>query len=123
MADLLRKGAVWLEQMRHTHCSSQVEYRRDGDGHQVQATFGRTTYEVSDESGLNVGAHVWDFLILAEVLTALLPGDPAPADVIVADCRRYEVMALGDDTRGWRWSDPYRTTFRIHTRDIGPDEC
>jgi hypothetical protein len=119
MADLLRQGAAWLEQMRTAHCSSPVEYRRNGDVHPVQATFGRTAYEVADESGLTVGSHVWDFLILA----AALPGvEPEPGDLIVANGRRYEVMALGEDTKGWRWSDPYRTTYRIHTRDIGPSD-
>lgn len=118
MADLLRQGAAWLEQMRTAHCASQVEYRRNGDVLQVQATFGRTTYEVADESGLTVGAHVWDFLILADDLGF----EPEPGDMIVANGRRYEVMALGEDFRGWRWSDPYRTTFRIHTRDIGASD-
>jgi len=25
-------------------------------------------------------------------------------------------MALGDDIKGWRWSGPAHTTYRIHTR-------
>src|SRR5690554_6438152 len=116
MADLLRQGAAWLEQMRAAHCSSPVEYRRNSDVHPVQATFGCTSYEVADESGLTVGSHVWDFLILADDLGF----KPEAGDTIVANGRQHEVMALGEDTKGWRWSDPYRITYRIHTKDIGP---
>jgi hypothetical protein len=113
--DLLRQGSRWLEQMRTSHCSSPVEYHRPPDVFDIQATFGRTAYEVADESGLTVGGGVWDFLILAADLAV----EPEPGDLIGADGRRYEVMALGEDLRGWRWSDPYRTTYRIHTREIG----
>lgn len=120
MGDLLRQGSQWLERMRTAHCASPVEYRRppEAEMRHVQATFGRTAYEIADESGLTVGSHVIDFLIRADALPGL---EPEPGDVIAADGRRYEVMALGEDVRGWRWSDPYRTTYRIHTREIGAD--
>ncbi len=118
MGDLLRQGSHWLEQQRAAHCSSQVTYRREATQLPVAATFGRTRYEVADESGLTVGAQVADFLIAAEDLGPTF-SEPQPGDVIVADGRLYEVMALGPDFRGWRWSDPYRTTMRIHTKDVG----
>jgi len=116
MADLLRQGSQWLEQMRTAHCSSPGEYRRPPDAYTVSATFGRTGFEVADESGLTINAHVWDFLILA----AALGFDPEPGDLIAANGRRYEVMNLGGEGC-WRWSDPYRQTYRIHTKDIGAD--
>lgn len=115
MGDLLRSGLQWLEQQRAAHCSSPVTYRREAVAKTVNATFGRTDYEVATEGGLNVGAHAWDFLVLADDLGF----EPEPGDVIEADGRRFEVMPLADDVRGWRWSDPYRTTFRIHTKEIG----
>ena len=115
MTDLLRQGSEWLEQMRTEHCSSPVYYEHDGQITSVNATCGRTDYEIATESGLKIGSHVWDFLILAEALDF----EPEPGDVIEADNRRYEVMALGDDVRGWRWSDPYRKTYRIHTKEVG----
>ncbi|MHB1158228.1 MAG: hypothetical protein ACYC26_15495 [Phycisphaerales bacterium] len=120
MPDLLRQGAVWLEQMRTTHCTSVVTYRAPDstpDTYSVNATYGKTEFEVVDESGLTVGAHMWDFLILA----AELPGvEPSPGHVITADGRNFEVLPLGADFRGWRWSDAYRQSYRIHTKDIGP---
>ena len=115
MPDLLRQGSQWLESMRETHCSSPVEYRRPPDAVTVSATYGKTDVELADESGLTVRSHVWDFLILADALG----WEPEPGDVIVADGRRYEVMNLGGEGC-WRWSDPYRQTYRIHTKDIGP---
>jgi len=114
MADLLRTGSQWLEQMRTSHCSSPVEYRRNGQAIEVQATFGRTRFEVADESGLTIQAQVWDFLIGADVLDF----EPEPGDVIAANGRAYEVMNLAGDGC-WRWSDPYRQTYRIHTKDVG----
>lgn len=118
MDDLLRQGSHWLEQQRTAHAASPVTYRRDATELPVAATFGRTRYEVADESGLTVGAQVTDFLILADDLSPTF-SEPQPGDVILADGRRCEVMALGQDFRGWRWSDPYRTTMRIHTKDVG----
>jgi len=116
VTDLLRQGSQWLEQMRTAHCSSPVEYRREPDAVTVSATYGRTEAEVADESGLTVTSHVWDFLILADELAL----EPEPGDVIATDGRRYEVMNLGGEGC-WRWSDPYRQTYRIHTREIGAD--
>jgi hypothetical protein len=114
MGDLLRQGSQWLEQQRDAFCSSPVTYLRDIVSYPVNATFGRTNYEVADDYGATIQTHVVDFLILAESL----PFEPEPADVIVADDRKYEVMNLGGEGC-WRWSDPYRTTMRIHTKDVG----
>ncbi len=114
MGDLLREGSQWLEQQRTTHAASSVEYRRPPDSVTVPATFGRTRVELSDASGLTLISSVWDFLIRA----ADLGLEPEPGDVIVADGHAYEVMNLGGEGC-WRWSDPYRITYRIHTKDIG----
>lgn len=117
MADLLRQGAQWLEQMRKTHCSSTVEYHHGAQTLSVSATFGKTGIEVTDESGITVDAHVWDFLIQADDLGF----EPTPGDTVVADGRQYEVLPIAGE-RCWRWSDPYRVTYRIHTKDIGAEQ-
>jgi hypothetical protein len=94
-----------------------VTFRRSGAADlQLNATYGKTNYEVVDESGFTTGGHVWDFLILAVDLFGI---EPRPGDVIVVDGRQFEVLALGQDFRGWRWSDPYRQTYRIHTKHVG----
>ena len=117
MGDLLRQGGQWLEQQRTAHCSSQVTYCREAVELVVNATFGRTEYEVEDEYGLRVGAQVTDFLILAEEFSPTFD-EPEAGDQIVADGRLYEVMPLSGQGH-WRWSDPYRITMRIHTKDMG----
>jgi hypothetical protein len=116
LADLLRKGSQWLVNMMEAHCSSSVGYRRGKDTRTVNATYGKTDVELADESGLTINSHIWDFLIHADALGF----DPEPGDVIAANGRRYEVMNLGGDGC-WRWSDPYRDMYRIHTKDIGAD--
>lgn len=116
MTDMLQDGLTWLDSQRVAHMSSQVAYRRDPDEVTVKATFGKTDVEIADESGLTIQAQVWDFLIAAEELGL----EPEPGDVIAANGRKYEVMNLGGEGC-WRWSDPYRMTCRIHTKDIGPD--
>ena len=81
----------------------------------IDATFGRTACEVEDARGLRVGAEVIDFLVSAEAF----PFDqPEAGDQIVADGVVYEVMDLAGQGH-WRWSDSYRTTMRIHTKDMG----
>ena len=118
MPDLLRDSASWLAQQRGDHLTSLVVYERsDGLIINVPATKGKTDYEVGDASysGATLRAHVIDFLITSEVLGF----DPQAGDVIVADGRRYEVMDLAGQG-AWRWSDPYSTTYRIHTKDTGP---
>jgi hypothetical protein len=119
MPDLLRQGVTWLNQMRDTHCASEVVYRRGDETWIAVATLGQTQVEIGADVGATVTSHVRDFLVSA---SALPLGEPRVGDVIESDVRRYEVIALGDDLRGWRWSDPFRTTYRIHTQDVGPIE-
>jgi hypothetical protein len=116
VANLLQDGLAWLEQQRTAHMTSPVTYRRAGQADaEVQATFGKTDYEVADGYGAMIRSHVIDFKILADELGF----EPQASDVIVADGRKYEVLAIAGEE--WRWSDPYRTTFRIHTKDIGDE--
>jgi hypothetical protein len=125
MPDLLRQGSQWLESMRETHMTSPVTYRRAGQADaEIPATWGKTDLEVADDYGATIRTHVIDFLILADTLGS----EPQAGDVIVAPLtgsgqatgRKFEVMDLAGQGC-WRWSDPYRTTFRIHTKDVGAD--
>ena len=118
--DLLRQGSQWLEQKRAAYCASPIEYRRPPESTVVSATYGKTDVELADESGLTIRSYVWDFLVLA---SDLQPRGwvPEPGDIIAADGQLFEVMNLAGEGC-WRWSDPYRMTYRIHTREIGQDE-
>ena len=119
MTDLLKQGSDWLESTRDSYLASQILYRRGVTTATVNATFGKTDYEVEDDYGLSVGTSIVDFLILAASLSVFV--EPKSGDQIVYDGRVYEVMSLLGQGN-WRWSDSYRTTMRIHTKDIGNEE-
>ncbi len=117
MGDMLRQGNEWLQQQRAAHMASPVTYRRAGQPDKVVvATFGKTDYEVADDYGATIQTQVIDFLILASELEF----PPQAGDVIVANNSNYETMSLAGQGC-WRWSDSYKITYRIHTKDTGPD--
>lgn len=119
MGDLLKQGCQWLEQQRSSHCSSPVTYRRGETELPVSATLGQTRYEVEDEYGLRIDAHATDFLIRAADLIPTF-GQPQLGDRIVSEGVVYEVLDLAGQGH-WRWSDPYRTTIRIHAKEVGTE--
>ena len=128
MADLLEQAAGWLDGMRTAHLSRPVVYCRpsagSGQGAEVEvaATIGKTVFEIDDGSGAVERFESRDFLIAASAL--VLGGDttlPQPGDKVTesADGKTlvYEVMAPGKEPC-WRYSDPYRRTLRIHTKQV-----
>ena len=126
MTDLLRQASQWLGDMLAQHASSQVTYRRGETELEVNATFGRTEYEVEDDYGLRVGAEVTDFLVLGSDLSPTF-GEPEPGDQVVVPSAGsgqadvvHEVMSLAGQGH-WRWSDPHRTTMRIHAKETGSE--
>ncbi len=122
--DLLAQGSAWLEATRKASCSSPVTYIRGNASVQVQATIGATDFQMDNGDGLIETFQTRDYLIQSADL--VLAGEevlPARGDKIqetVADPAggvtfTYEVLAPGS-TAVWRYSDPYRTTLRIHTK-------
>ena len=114
MSDMLRTGLQWLEQQRNSHMSSAITYTRGETSIEVVATHGKTDYTAVDGSGFEIAGHVNDFLILAASFTF---DEPEVGDQIATDNGTYEVMQIAGDGH-WRWSDPYRATIRVHTREI-----
>jgi len=122
VADLLEHGAAWLEGQRTKHLARPVLYERGAASVEVQATVGRTLFEVTDDYGVVQRTESRDFLILAADLTlggaAVLPerGDRVRE---TQDGRTYvyEVMAPGKEPP-WRFSDAYRRTLRVHTKQV-----
>lgn len=123
MADVLETASAWLARMQRQHAATTVLYHRGDLSAPVSATIGRTTFEVDDGYGVLVRYHSRDFLVPVE---ELLLGDnrvaPERGDRIqeMQDgvTYVYEVTAPGKDPP-WRYSDPYRRTFRIHTKMVG----
>jgi hypothetical protein len=122
MTDLLQKSSQWLEQKRTQHASRTVAYARGALTAQLPATIGKTVFEVDDGYGVLVSHESRDFLVLATDL--ILDGQtvlPQRGDRIKETQGTvvfiYEVTTPGKEPV-WRYSDPYRQTLRIHTKQI-----
>jgi len=126
MSDLLEAGAIWLESMRTKHMSKSVMYCRGGESVILPATIGRTVFEVERETGAYEPYESRDFLISAADL--ILSGEPVlpvlgdiVKETVDGKVYEYEVMAPGSEPC-WRWSDTYRHTLRIHTKQTDVKE-
>ena len=122
MADLLQKASDWLEDMRTKHASRLVTYKRGAETIVVSATIGRTVFTIDEGMGVSTEYEARDFLILAQEL--VLGGErtlPQRGDRIQEpqgdQTIEYEVLAPGKEPC-WRYSDPFRKTLRIHTKQV-----
>jgi len=120
MTDLLETASNWLEDQRTKHATRTVTYRRGNDTVQVLASIGRTVFEIDDDYGVLKKIESRDFLILAaDLVLAGVTVIPQRGDEIEETqgtvTFTYEVMAPGKEPH-FRYSDPYRMTLRIHTK-------
>lgn len=125
MVDLLQTGSDWLADQLKTHASRVVVYRRGVDEVTVQATIGRTLFEVDNGFGIVERTESRDFLVpAADLVLAGSPALPERGDRIRETQGTttfvYEVMAPGKEPH-WRYSDPYRRTLRIHTKHVATE--
>jgi len=123
--DLLQQGSDWLQEMRHTHASQPVTYSRGGEQVVLNATIGKSSYEVDDEYGLRVKAEMVDFLIRVEDLVmATQKTFPQAGDQIRVirgeQTIVLEVMALAGQGC-WRYADSFGQTIRIHSKQVGTE--
>ena len=122
MGDMLQQAVDWLDGQRVAHLSKPVTYRRDDSSLEVAATVGRTVVEIDDGYGAIERFESRDFLIAAaELAINSQPFEPAAGDLIAETVGQqtfvYEVLAPGKEPC-WRYSDPYRKTLRIHTKQV-----
>jgi hypothetical protein len=125
MADLLQQGAAWLEGMRHLHASRPVTYRRGVASVALNATVGRSVFQVATTDGLVETVERRDYLIRAadlvldRALTTPAVGDRI-RETIGTRVEVYEVMGAGQE-KHFRKSDPDGLTLRIHTAHVGAE--
>ena len=124
--DLLESSSAWLEDQREQHLTRPVVYQRGTDTVEVNATIGRTVFAVDDGTGAALRIESRDYLIRASHL--VLDGQralPRRGDQIheMQDgvIFVYEVMAPGQEPC-WRYSDPYRRTLRVHTKQVDQEQ-
>ena len=122
MTDILESAGDWLARKMKVHASRPVTYRRGQSSVSLQATIGRTEFEITGEFGVVEKAESRDFLIQAADLS--LDGvatQPKRGDQIHETQGNttfiYEVMAPGKEPH-WRYSDQYRKVLRVHTKQI-----
>ena len=126
MQDLLQSGQDWLADQLHEHIATEVTYRRGADETIIRATIGRTLLKLDD--GYGGVRMVWtdrDYLIRAADL--VLGGNPVQPqrgdqirEVVGTTTLVYEVLTPGDEPP-WRWADPHRQMFRIHTKHVATE--
>jgi len=122
VADLLEQSSAWLEDQREKFMSRTVIYQRGADTVEVTATIGQTVFAVDNGEGAALQVESRDYLIRAAHL--VLDGGPVLPrrgdriqELQDGVMFTYEIMAPGDEPV-WRYSDPYRRTLRIHTKQI-----
>jgi hypothetical protein len=122
MTNLLERASTWLEDQRTRHASRVVTYVRGSRTLDVSATIGKTLFEVDDGYGVLLRHESRDYLVLADDL--VLDGQPIVPqrgdrvrEVQGSTTFVYEVTAPGKEP-AWRYSDPYRKTLRIHTKQV-----
>jgi len=120
--NLLQWGSDWLQTQLFAYCSGSVVYHRDGDSVEVTATIGRTEFEIETEFGVHEKIESRDFLVpAAELVLAGVWTLPKRGDRIHETMGTtlfvYEVMAPGKEPH-FRYSDAFRKTLRIHTRQV-----
>ena len=119
MTDLIASGAAWLSGQLKEHVSQSVTLRRGVQSTSgISATIGNTTFEAHDEVGSIVQIQSRDYLIeAADYAIAGQATLPRRDDVIVeSDGSEFEVLPI--EGVYWRWSDPYRTRLRVHTKQV-----
>lgn len=120
MADLLEDSSAWLAGMNRRYRGRSVVYARAGTSAEVTATVGKTAFEVPSDYGIPETLETRDYLIAVSDLAAF--GEPAPGDQVQetlnGQVEIFEVMAPASQPH-FVFSDPYRQTFRIHTKHVG----
>jgi hypothetical protein len=126
--NILEDGAQWLADQMEAYVSSSVVYVRGSQQCQLDASLGRTQFEVTDQVGMlqNVDSH--DFILRSAEM--LFDGEqfiPKAFDSIHivrgGVTHQYTVVQYGNslDSPGqiYRWCDPFGKQIRVHTRYEG----
>ena len=124
---MFKRGMAWLEEQRVGCMSETVTYHRGTDWVEVQATIGKTEFEVDKGTGILQRIESRDFLILAaDLILAGQEIEPQRGDRIRETCGDkvyvYEVLAPENEDC-WRHSDPFKKTLRIHTKQVDVEDA
>lgn len=107
-----------LRTVQDEFLASEAEYVRTGGGARtVRAVPGRTVFRSVNDVGAWIRIETRDFIVAAKELDE----PPQAGDIVRFRGAEYEVLSPNGEP-AWRWSDPYRTAYRIHTKHTGGEE-
>ena len=113
---MLEQAMKALRLVQSEVLSKEVTYRHGTETVVIRAVPGQTLFRAENEYGQWVRTQRRDFIIE----DGQFPFFPERGDVIEFAGREFEVLAPNDEPV-WRWSDPYHTALRVHTKLIGGD--
>ena len=99
-----------------------VRYSRGSQSVELPATVGSSDFQVETSVGAIETFESRDYivraadLVLADQLITPQRGDTI-SETQAGVTYTYEVLAPGAE-QCWRWSDPYRVSMRIHTKQV-----
>lgn len=96
--------------------ASDIVYRHGGRDYPLKAVAGKTLFRVQNDCGEYIRTESRDFIVRSDALGF----EPETGDTVEFKGGVYEVLAPGGESV-WRWSDPYKTALRIHTKYTGGD--
>ena len=111
---MLEQAMKALRLVQSEVLSKEVTYRHGTETVVVRAVPGTAAFRAENEYGRWVRIQVRDFIVQDGQFAFF----PERGDVIEFAGREFEVLAPNDEPV-WRWSDPYHTAMRIHTKLIG----
>lgn len=106
--NILQKASKYIDDVRNKSLTVDISYNDEA----VKATLGKTIFKIQNEFGV-VYIESPDFLISVSALLDV----PAKGDAITVGDDEYEVLAP-DNEPVWRYTDAYKTTYRIHTKKV-----
>lgn len=115
--NLFEKARNWLPGMVQAAAGETVTYARGAEAITLTAVLGQTTVAGGVEGASRIVVSDRDYLIKVADLTF---GVPAVGDRITAtvngEAVAFTVQDLESGEPAWRYSDPARTTWRIHVK-------
>lgn len=122
MANLFQKAKTWLPAQTEAAAGAPVAMTRSGTTATLTAVIGRTVYAVNRPDGARIEFGERDFLVTAAELVAANATWTVPAVgdrfVVSGETVTYECKPPATGEPAWRWSDPLKTTFRIHAVEV-----
>lgn len=118
MSDKIQTGAAWLASKRSSYLSQTVTYRRGG----YTVSLAATKCPVRSDADLQFGIlriNECDWIVQASLLVLnTVTVEPKELDSITeSDGTKWQVLAIQGE-QAYRPSDPYSTSWRIHTKKI-----